>query len=261
MSYFIGDIMKKAYEQNEVKFSLILIFIYVFGTILSEILTEKIGIIKLIPAIFHIILSIFLFRWIKNNSLMRKYGLVNPLYPIKEAWYFIPLLLIALSGLIGGIKLNYNIFETILYMISMIFVGFLEEIIFRGFLFLGMAKNNLHEATIISSITFGFGHIVNLFSGAPIFTTIMQIIFATVVGFTLVILFYKGGSLIPCIIFHSLNNSLSAIELTNVEAARILSINESTLEFLIIIIHVIILLIYYIFSLRKFDPKYELRIN
>ena len=33
----------------------------------------------------------------------------------------------------------------------MIFVGFLEEIIFRGFLFRGIAKDNLKEAVIISN--------------------------------------------------------------------------------------------------------------
>ena len=35
--------------------------------------------------------------------------------------------------------------------------------------------------------------------------------FAVAVGFVLVILFYKGKSLIPCIIFHSVNNALSAV--------------------------------------------------
>ena len=101
----------------------------------------------------------------------------------------------------------------------MLCVGFLKEIIFRGFLFVGMSKNNLRSAVIVSSITFGIGHLVNLFNGQLFFETMIQILFAIAVGFTLVILFYKGKSLIPCIIFHGLNNSLSVIEKTNREAA------------------------------------------
>jgi membrane protease YdiL (CAAX protease family) len=93
----------------------------------------------------------------------------------------------------------------------MICVGFLEEIIFRGFLFKGMAKKNVKSAIIVSSITFGIGHIVNLLNGQPLLETLLQIIFALAVGFVLVTLFYKGKSLIPCIAFHSINNSLSAI--------------------------------------------------
>ncbi|MBP5193006.1 MAG: CPBP family intramembrane metalloprotease, partial [Eubacterium sp.] len=90
-------------------------------------------------------------------------------------------------------------------------VGFLEEIIFRGFLFLGMAEKNIKSAILVSSVTFGIGHIVNLLNGKPVLETLLQIVFATAVGFVLVMLFHKGKSLIPCIIFHSINNALSAI--------------------------------------------------
>ena len=41
--------------------------------------------------------------------------------------------------------------------------------------------------------------------------TIGQIIFAVFVGFALVILFYKGKSLVPCIVFHGVYNALSVV--------------------------------------------------
>ena len=37
----------------------------------------------------------------------------------------------------------------------------------------------------------------------------MQIFFAILVGFVLVLIFYYGGSLISCIVFHSANNALT----------------------------------------------------
>ena len=92
----------------------------------------------------------------------------------------------------------------------MLLVGFLEEIIFRGFLFRAMEKSGLKSAIIVSSLTFGFGHIINLFAtNADILTTILQICYATTTGFLFVIIFYKGMSLIPCIVTHGVFNALS----------------------------------------------------
>lgn len=93
----------------------------------------------------------------------------------------------------------------------MLGVGFLEELIFRGFLFRAIEKENLTRAVIISSVTFGVGHIVNLFNGQNILDTVGQIIFAVFVGFALVVLFHKGKSLVPCIVFHGIFNALSIV--------------------------------------------------
>lgn len=108
----------------------------------------------------------------------------------------------------------FGLAGTACYVISMCCVGFLEEVIFRGLLFRAMEKDNPKTAIIVSALTFGLGHIVNLFngSGQDITATIIQIVFAVLVGFVLVLIFYYSGSLIPCILFHSVNNVLSAFE-------------------------------------------------
>ena len=89
-------------------------------------------------------------------------------------------------------------------------MGFLEEVIFRGFLFVSIAKENVRSAIIISSVTFGVGHLINLFngSGMELVNNLCQICFAIAVGFLLVTIFYRGGSLLPCIIVHSAINTL-----------------------------------------------------
>ena len=93
----------------------------------------------------------------------------------------------------------------------MLCVGFIEEIIFRGFLFKAMAEDNVKTAVIVSSITFGTGHIINLFTGskAELFPTLCQIIYAAAVGYLFIIIFHKGKTLIPCILSHSITNALS----------------------------------------------------
>ena len=246
--------MNKLYKKNEVTFAIIMIVIYVVGTSVAEALSAEIGIEKLIPAVFHVLFSAFILIWVKKNGLTAKYGLFLPKYNLKHVWFFIPLVVVAGSGFIGGVKLNYSAFETVLFVISMICVGFLEEIIFRGFLFKGMAKNNLRAAIIVSSVTFGIGHIVNLFNGKHLFETSMQIVFAVAVGFVLVILFCKGKSLIPCIVFHSLNNSLSAFEKSNEEVAEMFSVSTMRFEITVIAVLVAILAVYGIFLSKNTKP-------
>ena len=94
-------------------------------------------------------------------------------------------------------------------------IGFIEEVIFRGFLFKMMSKDNVKLAIVVSSITFGIGHIVNLFNGADLVPTLMQIGYATAIGYLFVVIFHKSKSLVPCIIAHSLNNALSIFNVEN----------------------------------------------
>lgn len=247
--------MYKLYKKNEVTFAIVMIIIYVIGTSTAEAVTETIGIIKLVPAIFHLTFTIVMIRWLKHHKLNHKYGLFLPKYNLKHVCFFIPLFSVACLGLVTGIKIRYSLPETIYYITSMLCVGFLEEIIFRGFLFVGMSKNNLRSAVIVSSITFGIGHLVNLFNGQSFFETMIQILFAIAVGFTLVILFYKGKSLIPCIIFHGLNNSLSVIEKTNREAAEFFSMSELQFEIIFVGIAIFLLVIYSICIMKNCNDE------
>lgn len=203
--------MNKIYRKNEVTFAIICIVIYVVGTSLCEALAQSMGIVKLPAMIFHLAFTILILSWIGKNGLSEKYGLIKPAYGICRAWFYIPLMLIGFSGIFFGVTLKYSPAETVFYIISMLCVGFLEEVIFRGFLFVGMAKRNVKSAVIVSSLTFGIGHIVNLLNGQDLAETVLQIVFATAVGFMLVTLFYKGKSLMPCIIFHGINNACSAV--------------------------------------------------
>lgn len=108
----------------------------------------------------------------------------------------------------------------------MINVGFIGKILFRGFLFKAIEKESVKKAIIISTLTFGIGHIVNLFNGQDTLNTIVQIIYALSLGYLFVMIFYKSNSLVQCIITHSLINSLSIIGTHNdiVVVALILTI-------------------------------------
>ena len=206
--------MNKLYQKSEISFAVFWIVIYVVTSSFADQISESIGITKCVTALLHIVLSLILYFWIRQNHLSEKYGLCRSKIPAEKFLYYLPLAVIASSKLWSGIGLPYGIAGGICFFISMCCVGFLEEVIFRGLLFKAMEKDGLKSAIIVSSLTFGIGHIVNLFngSGRDLPSSLVQIIFAVMIGFTMVLIFYFSGSLISCIVFHSVNNALSAFE-------------------------------------------------
>ena len=115
----------------------------------------------------------------------------------------------------NGFNINNTASEILFHIVTMLNVGFIEEIIFRGFLFKMMEKDNVKSAIIVNSITFGIGHIVNLLNGADFLPTLMQVCYAMAIGYLFVTIFYKSKSLVPCIIAHSLINSVSIFNVEN----------------------------------------------
>ena len=209
--------MNKLYEKNQLMFSIIFIIIYVVGASLCDMLSDLVNISKIFTFFFLLILSLILFFWIKNNNLKEEYGLCKPNFKAKKFIFYIPLLILISTNFWLGIRLNYNLLDTIFNCLTMLLVGFVEEIIFRGLLFRALEKNSVKSAIIISSLTFGFGHLINLLTGgfSNILPNICQVFYAMAVGFLFVIIFYKGGSLVPCIITHSLVNAFSVFQNTN----------------------------------------------
>lgn len=203
--------MTNLYRKNELAFALAWIAVYIAGTCIAETLNETLSVFKVFSALVHAGLSIFALMWLKRNGLFEKYGLFLPRYRLSRAWFFLPLAAVGLYKLYFSPAPWYSAADTVFFVISMLCVGFLEELIFRGFLFRTLERENLTRAIIISSLTFGIGHIVNLLNGQSLSDTAWQILFAVIVGFSLVILFHKGGSLIPCIVFHGVFNALSAV--------------------------------------------------
>ena len=204
--------MKKLYEKSEIWFSAAWIIAYVILASAGDNISAITGIPKIVTLPILTALSAVLFFFVKRNGLTEKYGLCKPhVFSAKMLFYF-PLVVLLTANLWYGFVLNESPTEVLLYILSMFCVGFLEEMIFRGFLFKAMAENGVKSAIIVSSITFGIGHIVNLIngSGAELLPNILQITYAMATGFAFVMIYYKTKSLLPCIITHSVFNGLSA---------------------------------------------------
>ena len=236
--------MKKLYEKTELGFALMWIGIYCLGMSVFDAVSVALGAENAATAVFALIVSLFLQFWLRRQGLAERFGLCRVKAPARVFWFYIPLALITLYNLWLGVGLRYGALETVSFVVKMLCVGFLEELIFRGFLFKAMSRDSVKWAVIVSSLSFGLGHILNLIngSGMGLAENLVQIVSAVLIGFLYVLIFIRSGSLWMCIISHGVFNSLSAF-----------SVSEKS-DYTVIILCVITI-IYALIILKTFPQK------
>ena len=204
--------LKKLYAKSEIWFAVSWIIAYVVLASAGDNISADLGIGKIVTLPILIAMSAILYFFVRKNGLAEKFGLCKSRLPAAKMLYYIPLLVLLTANLWYGAAMNMSPLETVLYVLSMFCVGFLEELIFRGLLFQAMAKDGVRSAIIVSSVTFGIGHIVNLIngSGADLLSNLLQVVYAVAIGFAFVMIYCKTKSLVICIITHSVFNGLSA---------------------------------------------------
>lgn len=199
--------MFKLYEKKEILFAVLWIMLYCFVSIpiRGNFGDESIW---MLLALFIIATGITIF--IKRHHLEEKYGLDRWPKDNKCFLFFIPMWILVTGNLWGGIGMLYGGLAQVFAVLSMLLIGYIEEVIFRGFLFKALIpKDGIVVSVIISAVTFGIGHIVNLFAGQANLETVIQVFFAIAWGFIFTMVFYKSGSLLPCIIAHGLVDAFS----------------------------------------------------
>lgn len=143
--------------------------------------------------------------FVKAFHLEEKYGLVKWKGTAGGYLFFVPMLILTTGNLWGGVGVVYQGTAQLFAVMSMMLIGFIEELIFRGFLFRALlARASTPVAVTISAVTFGIGHIVNLLAGQGNMETLIQVFFAIAWGFLFTMVFYKSGSLWVCIVVHGL---------------------------------------------------------
>ena len=209
--------IKKLFEKHETSMCILLIILYVA---VNSFCMQNFGVEDYRSALINTAFSLMLIILAVSLKRVRYYGLNKANNP-KKFLYFLPLLLIVSVNLWSGININNTPQEIVFHILTMLNIGFVEEIIFRGFLFKMMEKDNLKAAIAVSSVTFGIGHIINLFNGAQLVPTLLHVCYAISIGYLFVVIFIKSKSIIPCIIAHSLNNSLSIFNEENAVSAYV----------------------------------------
>lgn len=204
--------LKKFYDKSNILFAVAWIVAYCVLFSVADGLSAELGVEKSVTFPVGAVLSVVLLFFLKKNGLFEEYGLCRSKISAKKMLFYLPLVALLTANVWNGVTLNYQPLETVLYILAMFCVGFLEEIIFRGLLFNAMKKSSVTAAIIVSSVTFGIGHIINLIngSGAELIPNLLQVVYATAAGFMFVMMYHKSGSLLGCIVTHGVFNALSA---------------------------------------------------
>ena len=211
--------MRKLYEEHALPFAILWIVAYcvVMAPVKGSFGWDSVWMLLALLA-FAAAITLF----VKKNGLEETCGLSGWPKDTKRFLYFIPMWVLATGNLWDGVSPNWQETAQLSAVLSMILVGFVEEMLFRGFLFKALlSKDRPAVAIIVSAVTFGMGHIVNLFAGQASLETLVQIVFAISWGFILTMVFHKSGSLLPCIAAHAMIDVFSLFGTDNALADRI----------------------------------------
>ena len=203
-------LLTRFYEKSRLGFALAWIGAYCLLNSVANPISAAIGAEYGAHLAINILLTAVLLLWLWKEDLFGYYGLCQSGISAAKFLWYLPLVLFLSHNLWFGVSFHRSAGYAVCYVGTMLCVGLLEEVIFRGLLFRALALQNVKMAVIVSSLTFGLGHLLNLFngSGMELVTNLCQVVGAVACGFLFVLICHRGGSLIPCIVTHSLNNAV-----------------------------------------------------
>ena len=121
------NVLKKLYDKSKIWFAVSWIISYCVLLSVGDGLSAEIGIEKSVTLAIGIFLSAILLLFLKKNGLFTDYGLCAPKTSAKSMLYYIPIIVMLTANLWYGVTLNYGALETVLYILAMLCVGFLES--------------------------------------------------------------------------------------------------------------------------------------
>ena len=201
--------MKKLYEKKPILFAVVFIVLYCAVTIpirgeYGDGSIQSLAGLAAVAVLIAVVSSVI--------PLWEKLGVAARPRNLRACLYFIPMWILATGNIWDGFKPHYSGAALWYAMGSMALVGFVEEMVFRGFLFRALLKKDGPKAAVIvSAVTFGIGHIVNLLAGMATLENLLMIVFAIAWGFVFTMVYYKSGSLLPGIIAHAVVDVLSVM--------------------------------------------------
>lgn len=191
------------------------IWIMIYGIIysFSEKYSKLFGENHILTVFAIMLYIVVLYMFLKKRKRLSVYGICFPKYwRKKDVGWLIPLLSFPFANMYlqGNQTMLQN--SWIMFLL-MLFTVFLEELLFRGYLLVYLLEkcgiDNKWIGMIISSVLFGMFHIVNIFQGADILYTMIQMLCAFGIGLCLCVLVSQYKSIFPGTIVHYLINITS----------------------------------------------------
>lgn len=142
-------------------------------------------------------------------TLKKKWGYIGfqSIFNIpKKNWlFYLPLVVILVIISINGFK-AVTMSEVLFFIFFTLMVGFVEETIYRGLILKIMLSKSVLSAVLVSSILFSITHLLNVMSGQDLVQSVLQLIYALIMGVVLALLMIKNNNIAPLIMFHFVHN-------------------------------------------------------
>ena len=201
--------MLKLMEKNPVLHAVVWVVIYVALVNVGDALSDMMKIAWLPTAVLLILLSFVLTGYLKHSKeglgRLKLRGVSRQ--DSAQTLLYLPLIALAFIQFAAGPESSLSASDIAVICLLMAGTGFVEELLFRGLLFEGIrGKSGLNRAILISGVTFGLGHIVNLLRGYDAAQMAGQIVLAVVIGLVLALLIALTKNLMPGILFHIIFN-------------------------------------------------------
>ena len=199
--------MRKLQDTKPIVHALIWIAIYIVSVNIGDFFVEILG-FPGFTSIGLIALSIVLIVYLRVGGRLAFYG-VRSVQPgtLPAALFYLPLFAIAFLQYAKGFAPDLDLQIIVYAILLMTAVGFIEELLFRGFLLQALrTRGTSTRAIIISGVTFGIGHIVNLLRGYSLTDQALQLVAAVLIGIALAYCAVLTGSIMPGVAFHVLFN-------------------------------------------------------
>lgn len=120
----------------------------------------------------------------------------------------------------SGVNDASEVLYSVVSLVSIVlFAPFFEELLFRGIVFRNSERIGQLFAIVLTGISFGLWH-----------TNSAQVFYAAAMGIILAVVFLKTRSIIPCMLFHFVNNLISYV-LSLCEKTLAPALNSSDIEY------------------------------
>lgn len=130
---------------------------------------------------------------------------------LKRLWFLIPLIVLGLLALIGGVDLSQGIVYILACMLYASAIAVSEELYFRGIICNVWKSGGYKKAALISAALFGACHALQAMANPDPIQTILAVCFAFFYGIAFAQIYLLTKSVLPGIIIHALHDLCSFI--------------------------------------------------
>ncbi|MDR0459475.1 MAG: CPBP family intramembrane metalloprotease [Coriobacteriales bacterium] len=216
------------------------------------------------------ILLIIVIRWtgLSKSEIYGRQGFARGLL---IGWYGLLFAMLSFGSNLIGLPAEYLTWPQMLplsvVILSAFFTGFFEETLVRGLVLgilnrrFGDNKGGIVISAIVSSLLFGAAHLLNILTGSAVIETLVQVVYATMIGVFFAALYLRTNNLWVLIFLHALIDLASFLFLVIVTPEGMKAISEQAIGFdaglssLVTLLVALPFLLIGLVLLRKVQPR------